>query len=338
MTAPTPVVARAGSPWASIDDVLGPSRTRFFGSGYRSTRPRLRDLRVTHLGERSTLGALGSLDVGGTWSRKQGREQRPHLATTDALALTAQCLTALLATRFAPETAAAAAVTEIEVRASDIPLEDELDAFGVTAGIDAGGVAGSHAFDAAVGPLAVRGRVRRPLAVESLAELSSVGALAALCGEGQTYGSGVMDHAVEVYDGRPDGDDLVARCDVHADGGADHLRGLESDRQPTLTLLDAFVAALQLGQVLLYDLDALDRARSSTLWMRRTTVRASAAPRGTGPFIARARLARARVVARDDVPWRLADLVATVGPYEVVCSVAHVLPDGSATNAADPAP
>src|SRR5690606_5416604 len=180
VTAPTPVVARAPGAWAHVDDVLGPSRTRFFGSGYRRTTPRLRDLRVTHRGDRSTLEALGSLDVEGTWSRKDGREQRQHLATTDALALAAQSVTALLATRFAPETAAAAAVTEVEVRASDTPLEDALDAFTVTAGIDAGDGAASHVFDAAVGPLAVRGRVRRPLAVESLADLSSVGALAAL--------------------------------------------------------------------------------------------------------------------------------------------------------------
>src|SRR5690606_35037957 len=240
-------------------------------------------------------------------------------------------VTALLATRFAPETAAAAAVTEVEVRASDTPLEDALDAFTVTAGIDAGDGAASHVFDAAVGPLAVRGRVRRPLAVESLADLSSVGALAALCGEGQTYGSGIVDHAVELRDGRRDGDDLVARCDVHADEDAVRLRGLEADRQPTLTLVDAFVAALQLGQVLLYD-----RARSSRLWTRRATARASPAPRGTAPCTARARLACARVVDRDGVPWRLADVVADGGPYEVVCAVAHALPVAPATG--DPVP
>src|SRR5690606_41204336 len=82
----------------------------------------IRDFHVTGV-QTCALPIFGSLDVEGTWSRKDGREQRQHLATTDALALAAQSVTALLATRFAPETAAAAAVTEVEVRASDTPLD-----------------------------------------------------------------------------------------------------------------------------------------------------------------------------------------------------------------------
>ncbi|MFJ6537916.1 AvrD family protein [Paenarthrobacter sp. NPDC091711] len=109
-------------------------------------------------------------------------------------------------------------------------------------------------------------------------------------------------------------------------------RGLEAAYPHALSAAEYFVATLQLGQVLLYRLDAMNRSDSNTLWMRKTRMTFS----GPGPKIGGGRgtalgvrLRRSRLIGKNDGSWRCADVVGTFDGGEVVCSVAHELPPGT---------
>ncbi|MFI0264771.1 AvrD family protein [Streptomyces sp. NPDC017056] len=103
--------------------------------------------------------------------------------------------------------------------------------------------------------------------------------------------------------------------------------GLDGELLESISMIDAFVAALQLGQVLLYELDGLTRAQSNTLWMRSTHITRAGASRpwhGSEPITTSLQAAKALPTAAGET-WRTADVVSAVGDLTVRCAVAHRL-------------
>lgn len=323
MTAGTAGARR--STWPSIDDYLGPAAERFFGEGYRRTDPRLQDVTVRHEGPTSDLDGWGGIRTTHAWSTKDGTRQRPHLATTDAIAITAQAVGIVLASRFTPQTAADALVTGMSIRAATTPLEDGLDRFAVSVGLGPSRAGGAeHRFTGRVGPFSVTGSVARPLSVESRADIVAPSGIGGTrTDDGGVYGARLAARCqrlahVRLRDGR-----ATALSRVTEPPGPVPAHGLEATAQPAYTPVDAFVATLQLGQLLLYELDGVDRATSDTLWMRRADVRTTAALSTLVPHRVETALERSRTVLRDGAAWRVADVVGRLGPYRVRTAVAH---------------
>ncbi|MGI5187385.1 AvrD family protein [Promicromonospora sp. CA-289599] len=319
--------AREHQAWRDVDDYLGPARDRFFGSGYRGTSPRLLDTTIQHHSDRSTLLATGSLAVAGAWSVKDGTVQRPHLATTDVLAFAAQAAGALLTTRFDRTRADDALVTAVDIRASTAPLED-LDAFPVEATLEPASAEETSdttmSLSATVGPLRATGTITCPVTTPDAAPAGGTAVSDILSDTaGSTYTTRLVSRILRLRDVRMHDGAIAASLQVSDEPPVTQPVGIEAGHQPAYSLVDVFVAALQLGQVLLYELDGLDRGSSSTLWMRRTTIRTDRPLPVGSPVPARVALERGRLVERDGEPWRLADIVAEIGPYRVVCSVAH---------------
>jgi len=76
------------SRYSSIDVLLGDSRTRFFGSGYRDIRNRISDV-VLETREKA-IGSTAAIEYPSAWSKKKDRELQPHLSSVDALAIATQ--------------------------------------------------------------------------------------------------------------------------------------------------------------------------------------------------------------------------------------------------------
>jgi hypothetical protein len=91
-------------------------------------------------------------------------------------------------------------------------------------------------------------------------------------------------------------------------------------------MIDCFVTALQLGQVLLYELDGVSRAESSTLWMRKTVLELVTAKPVTGPIPAHVVLEDSTLLNSRTGIWRSADIVTEFHGIRLRCSVAHQIP------------
>lgn len=104
--------------------------------------------------------------------------------------------------------------------------------------------------------------------------------------------------------------------------------GLDATLYFAASPVDCFAAALQLGQLLLYQLDDVPRAQSHTLWMRETSAELDP---GRGPLPATAdvtvSLQRLQLLenSKGEV-WRTADIVGELHGARVRCSVAHRIP------------
>ena len=327
--------------YASIDDLLGDGRRRFFSHGYKTTNPRLRTLRVAHTVAESTLTARASLGVEGVWSIKGNQEQTPHLGTTDVLVLACRMAEALLASRFSPDILPAAYLTSVTISGGSEPVEGTLGDLGCKATLqdhgDGSVLRCSVASMSAVLEVAHAPAELGLASVESPSEEALVGDAAM-----RPYGDLWAERQVTLVNVVLEPELEPVQATAHAQLSfrqqptlGHHLadrRGLEAAYPEALSAVEYFVATLQLGQVLLYRLDAMNRSDSNTLWMRKTRVTfAGPGPKiggGQGPGLS-VRLQKGRLIGKDGGSWRCADVVGTFDGGEVVCSVAHQLPAGA---------
>ena len=328
---------------ASIDDYLGPAETRFFARGYQRATYDVRDI-VVESGEGDATGvrAQVSLSYPPDWSSKGGVGQRPHLSTVDALVLGLQMVEVHLAGAYAlePDERASAVVRKAVVRAGGAPQED-LSGMVLTAvpaksqDIDGTGRRWST-YDCAVGSLKVRYEIEHPAGTRTTSQ-QKIGLLDEVLEDPEScaFGAGFKNRRHQIDDVRVDMAALTATAAVHFQPER-HVasRGIEGDRQPGVTLVDAFVVSLQLVQVLLYELDSVRRADSRTLWMMRTVlappVKPPVLPVGREQALpAEAALTGKRVLVMRGAKWRSVDVRASYAGVAVRCSFAHELPPGT---------
>ncbi|TGJ95717.1 hypothetical protein DLJ96_14535 [Actinotalea fermentans ATCC 43279 = JCM 9966 = DSM 3133] len=315
----------------TIDDLLGPSASRFFGSGYRGTDPRLRSVAVRHDGAASRLDARGSISVAERWSTKGDVDQLPHLSTTDVLVLGVQAAEILLAATFSPAFLVDVVLRRVVVVAGKDPVEGAHQDFAVSARLDDACRDRDVTVHAFVGTMTVEVTVHRPLAVAGRVDLT-VASPDELLGAAprRVHGSGYAGRSVDVRDVATVGHDEAHAQLVAATlpGTADQDLGIGATARPSLSFVEAFVATLQLAQVLLYELDHVPRAESSTLWMRRTVVESD----GTALWLdtthpIEVALVRPRLVVLRGETWRCTEARAVVGHgTSVRCDVAHRIP------------
>jgi len=337
----------AQNSFESVDDFLGPSASRFFGSGYRRIGE--------HIGGLSLVtGPDGHGSVKGTarvvfpadWSVKRQGGVRPHLSTIDALVFAARLAELYLTAAYGlgPEERSRMWLRRVDIRAGSAPTETELDNLAVSAALKSTddaphsprGRARVSVLNCRVAQMAVRCEVEHAagIAVPATLALDSPDDLLGPASQ-RPYGDGFRNQRNHITDVAVSADSLAADARLavgQADSAAVAEYGLEGAYQPSMTLVEAFVVALQLGQVLLYRLDAVPRAESQTLWMRRTTLEADSPHRDAAqPAPVRAELVDPMLVESADGVWRSADIVSDCLGVRTRCLVSHRLPADAAS-------
>jgi hypothetical protein len=321
----------------SIDDYLGPGEKRFFANGYRRVGQRLTELAFEETDGLPGLRATASVEYPADWSKKRsGVDLPPHLSTIDALVFGARLaeLQLTAAHGLGPRHRAAMWLRRVDIKAGSAPVEEGFDALPASASLvdtrpRAGSASGqTSTVDCRVGPMKVR------LEVEH--EAAGPGDRAAPREAGPA--SPEEPDPSPFQDGYRSGRQSVTRIEVAPDSRSSTASvqiaaaaaggtGLEAAYQPSVSMIDAFVVALQLGQTMLYELDQVDRTQSNTLWMRRTVLE-SATPRRPldRPVEVTARLEQDLLVEARSGVWRTADIVSTCAGVHVKCAVTHRIP------------
>ncbi|WP_086662132.1 AvrD family protein [Lentzea kentuckyensis] len=315
--------------FATVEEYLGDRETRFFGEGYKRATYRLSGIESADGEGGPVVSATAAVGYPADWSRKGTIDQLPHLSTIDVLLLGVQLAEIWLARHagLGEQARRSAWIREAHIKAGSSPVEEELTGFAVTAArsrvaeqAEPGRVVST--LDCQVGSLRLRVDVDHVAAgPDGSDELGDQ--------DRRPYGDGHKARLQRLRDVVVAADRLsaTARVELPATPALPGV-GVEGDFQPSVSLVDAFVVALQLGQVLLYELDGVTRADSNTLWMRSTRWQAESPVRpdaGTHPVVVELRDA-ALLHNRKGETWRRADIVSELGGVTVVCSVAHQLP------------
>ncbi|MGQ4482028.1 AvrD family protein [Streptomyces sp. SAS_276] len=353
---------------ASIDDFLGPREGRFLGEGFKRVAHSLTDLTITPApapaggpgrahapGGTACIRATAHLALPAAWSRKGDRYPTPHLSSLDVMLFAAR-LTGLYAAhacslgpgdRFE--------VCSVDIKAGARPDEEGLESFPVTGRLAAAEDTGplwSTTLDCRVGSLSARVHARHSPARRAPAAPRSYYLAEELPGPWNDAPYGVPHGArsqlltgVRITGGTQE-PYASARAALVPDGAQAPRDGTPA------SMIDAFVAAMQLGQVLLYTLDGVERADSNNLWMRRTRVTTddprttdtdtdtgagAGVPEGAGGEVT-ARLDRARLLRSASGTWRTAEISGALHGVRAWASVAHLLaspsPSGSRADGA----
>lgn len=324
----------------TVEDYLGPAAKRFFGNGYKRIGEVLRNLTVD-------LGEDGAGSVAGTaavvypadWSVKSRGGIPPHLSTIDAVAFTAQLAELYLSAAFRLDAGARSRMwlRRVDIRAGSAPTETGLDALPVSARlISTAAAAGSplghvSVLECRVSRMTVRCEVEHPVQGSGPVRLDLATPEELLEPiASRPYGDGYRTLRTEIGALSVDLAEPAAEAlftVTPEDPAQAPVLGMEGAYQPSMTLIDLFVAALQLGQILLYETDGVPRAESQTLWMRRTVFEAAGPHRdATRPTALRTRLEDSMLVEAGDEVWRSADIVADALGARVRCFASHRLP------------
>jgi hypothetical protein len=323
-----------------VSDYLGAPERRFFGEGYKRARHTLTDVLMTAAEDTAQAGpqisARARVSYPDDWSRKGEVDQKAHLSTVDVLLLAAQLAEALLVDHLGLSAGQMRSVwlADVRIQAGRTPLEDGLEDFPVHARIvearqSATAERAQTVVAATVGPLRARLVADHPdlprtcpAARRELTDWPAEG----------VYGDAYRLSAQRIAEVVVHPDTVSATAAVHLADLPAALTGLEGATQPAVGLVDAFVVALQIGQVLLYELDGIDRADSDTLWMRSTHISATTPHRprtagGEEPLPLRVELRDAATAQLRGDLWRRADIASHLADITVICSVAHRLPN-----------
>ncbi|MFF4854651.1 AvrD family protein [Streptomyces rubiginosohelvolus] len=304
--------------YPSADTALGHRDSRFFGEGFKRVTHALTSISV----EKDTIEATAGIRTPGTWSKKGDSHQRPHLSTLDAMLLGAQ-LTGLYTAHSFNHDNSGFSVTAVKVRAGNTPDEEQLDHFPVTA---------RH--------LSTKDTPRgKETVMECHTGSMTVTVTARHNGTHTPDQPGhypLPEHLPGTWNNAPYGADHHTRSQLLTDLAVDPqaltasgkltINGQPRDGQH-VTAIDLFVSVLQLAQVLLYDLDGLDRASSNTLWMRRTDITPGLSQE-TSPASQRLaiRLEDCKQLLTKEGTWRAARIHADHAGIALDCGVVHLLP------------
>ncbi|WP_040798459.1 AvrD family protein [Nocardia higoensis] len=325
--------------FSSYDEPLGPRATRYFGEGYRKVGPELSALRLGNTARPGARhSAVARLEYPAAWSTKKHRELVPHVSSVDTVMLAATlCDAAVTRARgLNPEQSARTWVRHGAVRAGAAPHED-LEHIPVTAEVTALAEDGDSAettFKFQVGNLAGTLTLVHELGAGSGPEVEGIepfDSLAEIFGPAPHYYlTGVKDHSLTATELSVDAEaSRVTGRQTVRPGAENEYVGAESAYWDSVSPIDAIVGAAQLSQILLYQMDSLDRTNSDTLWMRKLEFFSEAPPRPSAEeFDGTVEIKRASIIDRGGQRWRSADLL--IKEFQGVtgsCLLAHRLPD-----------
>jgi hypothetical protein len=345
-------VAEIQQAYRSIDDYLGPGNQRFFASGFRRAKYDVAEVAVS-AGDRPAPaldgpaldgpapGARASIGLSypSDWSTKAERtDLRPHLSTIDLLVLSAQLSELHLAHAYSLDSRLRRMswLRKVSLRAGRVPQEDLLGMSGSAVLVSTEPVPGSdrlHAsvYDCAVGVMRARIEIVHPVAGAGGGRWTYQSMEQALGpASSRYYGDGFKSRRQVITDVAVDLDQLAASANVGVEPAGEiavPVDGIEGRFQPTFTMVDAFVTSLQLGQVLLYELDSVPRERSNTLWMVRTSLESDAPHRPyTGGLSVRTAITRKHLLPMRGGTWRNVDFTSSCGGVTMRASFAHEIP------------
>ncbi|WP_020141207.1 AvrD family protein [Streptomyces sp. 351MFTsu5.1] len=324
----------------TVDDYLGPGEKRFFGDGYKRAVQTLGDI-VLDVGPdgAGSVRARASVRYPEDWSRKGRRNQAPHLSSIDVLLLAGEVAEVYLthALGLDARSRSEMRLRKVRMKAGTSPVEEALDGFEVRAAItslppQAHTARRVSVADCQVGALRVRCEIEHPAGTVRPGTGGYHGPDDLLGpAELRPFRAAHKTKSQLIQDLRVDLGELSARATVGSRSSAPAaltVQGLESYSHPATSILDVFVCAIQLGQILLYELDGVPRSESNTLWMRQSvlTIADTARP-VTSPAPLSVRLAEPQLLTtREGDTWRSVEIAGELQHMSVTCSAAHRLP------------
>ncbi len=318
-----------------IDEVLGSSKTRYFGNGYKHVSHEIRNVNVDP--SINQITAEISIGYPTDWSKKEtSKELKPHLSTIDAYVISCQMVEAFIvhSQMLNANERKQSWVRKLAIKAGKSPVNDlnnvsfkgvyegthaeinslnkeistfhlQLAGFGIELELDHGPTNGVVNLE--------KGRFG------NIEELIQAKATSYYGGQYKNINHQIVINEVSARLLRSD---LVINKEISYQAN-DNLSALHSDY---FNPLDILISCAQLCQVLMYKIDNLDRTNTKNLWMRSIIVYCPKPILKEGNLPMTIRVEKSKLLEKGSAEWRFAELSADTS-LDSACfleaSVAH---------------
>ncbi|WP_087018731.1 AvrD family protein [Thaumasiovibrio subtropicus] len=308
-----------------IDDILGPSSSRYFGEGFKRT------VYAPQVNYRQD-NAEGHVQIRyrTDWSKKKTTKPRnPHLSTVDAILIAGQIASTLLQKkhRLSKSHCQQVWLRSITINAGQL-AEEDLDAVPVHTELlatreDTDSLFGFLSqFKTRLGTMEIDLCLDHTLDSDPLNQVN----------EGQYFTQGYLDRLCDISGITPAEDNLSVTGDLRLRTDYLHmLDGVMGAYPMSLMVLDIAVSFAQLAQVMMYRLDNLDRAQTNNLWMRHVTLTCPY------PIVPRVKQTisvinrKSTIIPMNGENWRLSTATGAIAghpDFTIKAKLCHALPKG----------
>lgn len=324
----------------NIDEFLGPSDSRYFGSGYRRIRHHIRDIDMDC--EAGKFSASIGIEYPQDWSKKGERgDLRPHLSTVDILVSAIQLCDAFLLCRFgfSFEHERQLWLHHIGIKSartahedlSDIPVQG-----GYVSCVPAAPGSTRHlsSFEVRIAGFSVEVIVAHALSESRFPFGPRVVLkhLDELLGRSRRslYGHHYKSLKHDIYDMHfPNDETLTGRVSILEDNGYAPTVGVGSGFSGYASAVDMMICGAQMAQVLMYRLDNLSRQNSHNLWMRAFSINMPEPVPRLAPLDMDIGVTKTRMCSMGGRPWRTAEMTSTcaqIKNFSMSAVIAHQIP------------
>lgn len=292
----------------TADDFLGDFRHRYFGDGHRSARYAI-----------STNGEIGKVYHEGLWSEKQGKQLEKHVSTIDCLILSLMHIEMYLSAENSEYCVQNLFLTSFAIKAGAEAIEDLMHIKIHTEEIvwDSKGVKATIFVEDM--------RVQVELDYVEHKSLSEA--------EGSTKKAFISHHLIDKKQeiSKITFEKEEMNCVVHSfnENRVEQFTGIQSGHQFEISLVEWLVIFSQIGQIIAYHHDQLNRDESENFWMREVKA-TNKIPifDNEEPILIQAHIKKSKLLPLHGVNWRTLHMIGQDAKNQIIfeAKVAHQLP------------
>ena len=318
-----------------IDEILGSSKTRYFGNGYKHVSHVLRNISVEP--NNNQISAEISIGYPADWSKKEtSKELKPHLSTIDAYVISCQMVEAFTvhSQLLNAEERKQSWVRKLAIKAGKSPVNDlnnvsfkgvyegtypeinslnkhissfhlQLAGFTIDLELDHGPTNGVVNLE--------------KCNFDSIEEILPSKSMSYYGGQYKN-----LHHDIVINEANAQ----LLRSEIAIEKGEDYQANtnLSAEHSSYYNPLDILISCAQLCQVLMYEIDNLDRTNTKNLWMRSINVYCPKPIIKEGNLPMTIRVEKSKLLEKGNAEWRFAELSADTS-LDSACfleaSVAH---------------
>lgn len=318
-----------------IDKILGSSQKRYFGNGYKQVKHDISNINIDPKTHKFTADI--SIQYPGDWSKKEtSKELQPHLSTIDAYILSSQMVEAYLCfcQLLSEDDRKQSWIRKLSIKAGKSPVNDlsriamkgEFEETKTTKDSLNGYISN---FRLVLAGFTIQleldhGPTRTILSSDAGFFQSIYDVLEHT--QSSYYGFQYKNLQHEIFITQANAEKLDSEIIINKESDFLVSNNLGATHASFYNPLDILISCAQLCQILMYQIDDLDRSNTKNLWMRSITVYCPKPLIKEGRFPVTVSVDKSKLLEKGESEWRFADISAKT-PLDDECyleaSVAH---------------
>lgn len=293
------------------DDILGDFEKRYFGAGHKRTNYYLKD-----------GGEYGRAELThvNSWSEKNGCSLKPHLSTIDGIILSAMYVEKYMIDKRKFDSLNDMFLYSFEIKSGTCAIEDLKE---ITLKIRSEQILSGNAyFEVSVEGMIVKLRFKK---VD--VQLSDVKS-----NTGEKKYNYISEHLKgirhNIYGIKIEDDEITCTVSREKEDNISY-DGIGSMLSNSMSILEWLIIFSQMGQILAYDIDAIDRENSETLWMKNVKAEIINPIEYKGEISASGGVTKKKLLKMELNNWRIFEMAGSSadGNVRFQGKIAHILPN-----------